>query len=400
MEVIKIKRLIKGFSIILSTLSIIIFSLIIYGSSALPDFIKTIRSDLSFSGIYTVSVSETDNNVYEKAPAENTASDSDIKLFGTFPVKKINVTKSERKYLIPGGELVGIRLKTNGVLVVGTESFRSNGNTVTPAEDAGITIGDSLLEINGKAISTNKELAEIIANSSGQAINLIISRNGEIKELTLLPQISDITGNYKGGLWVRDSTGGIGTLTYFDIENGTFASLGHGIYDTDTNKLLPSESGELYSAELNGIQKGVSGCAGELKGVISGNAFGKIKTNCDNGIFGNAYYIDTSSEMMPVAAADEINTGEAQIISTINNEKAYYNIEIEKINLNSENKNMIIKITDEELLSATGGIIQGMSGSPIIQNGRIVGAVTHVFVNDPTRGYGIFIDNMLNNHNN
>ncbi len=395
MEVIKIKKFIKGFSIALTTLSVIIFSLIIYGSSALPDFIRTIGTDLNFSGIYSVSVSENGSSDISVSVTENYTTDSDIKLFGTFPVKKINVTKSERKYVIPGGELVGIRLKTNGVLVVGTESFMSNGNNVAPAQDAGIRVGDSLLKIDGKAISTNKELAEIISDSGGQPINVVINRDGEEKNLTLKAQLSDVTGNYKGGLWVRDSTGGIGTLTYFDIENGTFASLGHGIYDTDTNKLLPSESGELFSATLNGIQKGISGSAGELKGVISGNAFGKININCDSGIFGNVYYINTDDDMLPVATADEIEVGKAQIISTINNTKNYYDVEIEKINLNSDNKNMIIKITDEELLSATGGIIQGMSGSPIIQNGMIVGAVTHVFLNDPTKGYGIFLENML-----
>ncbi len=292
---------------------------------------------------------------------------------------------------------MGIRLKTNGVLVVGTESFISDGKEVSPAQNAGICIGDSLLEIDGKSISSNKELSDIIASSMGNPVKVLVIREGTSKELTLQPEISDISGCYKGGLWIRDSTGGIGTLTYIDVENGTFGSLGHGIYDTDTSQLIPTDTGELYSANLTGIKKGITGNAGEIKGIIEGNCYANISINSENGIFGSVFYIDAESKALPAASADEIKTGEAQIISTVSgNSKNYYNIEIEKINLNAENKNLIIKVTDENLLNTTGGIIQGMSGSPIIQDGMIVGAVTHVFLNDPTRGYGIFIENMLN----
>ncbi len=396
MEVIKIRKVIRFLTLVSSLVSVVVFSLVIYGSSVLPDFIRTIGNNMNFSGIYSVTVSENSYLSDSTEVANFSSENTDIKLFGTIPVKKINVTKSDRKFLIPGGELVGIRLKTKGVLVVGTESFKSSGKDVSPAETAGINVGDSLIEIDGNKISSNKELAEIIAASMGNPMKMLICRNGENKELILQPEISDITGIYKGGLWIRDSTGGIGTLTYIDIEKGTFASLGHGIYDTDTNQLLPADSGELYSANLTGIKKGIAGNAGELKGVIGGNCYANINLNCDNGIFGSIFHINTDTQMIPVAVTDEIEIGKAQIISTvINDTKDYYDIEIEKINLNAENKNMVIKVTDDKLLETTGGIIQGMSGSPIIQNGMIIGAVTHVFLNDPTKGYGIFIDNML-----
>ncbi len=393
---IKIKKSIKILTLILSILSVLIFSLIIYGYSTLPDFTGTINNEISFSGIYTASLSEGTNSIGTEKASASTTANSDIKLFGTIPVKSISITKSDRKYLIPGGELVGIRLKTSGVLVVGTESFLSNGKEVSPAEKAGIRVGDALIRIDGKTVSTNKELSEIIASSEGKSLKLTVKRGEIDTDILLKPEISDITGTYKGGLWIRDATGGIGTLTYIDIENGTFASLGHGIYDTDTNQLLPAESGELYSANLTGIKKGLPGNAGEIKGVIGGTRYASISSNCEKGVYGNIYYIDDATDMIPVATADEIKQGSAQIISTvIDDTKDYYDIEIERINHNTENKNMIIKVTDKRLLQATGGIIQGMSGSPIIQNGMIVGAVTHVFLNDPSKGYAILIENMM-----
>ena len=222
-------------------------------------------------------------------------------------------------------------------------------------------------------------------------------RNSKTINVTLKPEISALSGLYKGGLWIRDSTGGIGTLTFTDSINGTFGSLGHGIYDIDTGELIPTECGEVYNADLNTVIKGTNGTAGEIRGSFHGNAFGTIDVNCDNGVCGKIIDNITQSEVIPVADKNEISTGHAQIISTVNgNKKEYFDIEIEKINKTSDNKNMIIKVIDDDLLSVTGGIVQGMSGSPIIKDGMIVGAVTHVFLNDPTKGYGIFIENMLN----
>ena len=221
-------------------------------------------------------------------------------------------------------------------------------------------------------------------------------RNNKTIFLTLKPEKSTITGKYKSGLWIRDSTGGIGTLTFADIKNGTFASLGHGIYDVDTNSLLTSSGGTLYTAKLSGITKGCNGIAGELRGSIGSETLGEeVFINCENGIYGSISKNFSMEDIMPVAFNNEVKVGKAQIVSTVNNQKTVFDIEIEKIDMNTENKNMIIKITDKELIDTTGGIVQGMSGSPIIQNDKFVGAVTHVFLNDPTKGYAILAENML-----
>ena len=307
------------------------------------------------------------------------------------------VNKNTRKYLIPGGNLIGIRLKTDGVLIVGTESFESVNGTVSPADNAGIMVGDTLKTVEDIKITNNEQLSRIISSSDGNDLDIEIIREGKNIAVTLTPEISAVTGQYKCGLWIRDAMGGIGTLTYCDIEEGCFGSLGHGIYDTDTGNIIPTEKGEICDATLSGVTKGTKGTAGELKGTICGEAYGNIISNNENGIYGNIEYFSEELEVYPVAFIDEVTEGYAEIISTVrNNTKEYFDIEIEKINKSAENKNYIIRVTDEELLEITGGIVQGMSGSPIIQNGRIIGAVTHVFVNEPTKGYGIFIDNMLN----
>lgn len=390
------KIIIKSISSILSIFSLIIFSLIIYGNNYLPDETETFSENISFSKIYSAKVSFNTVSPAFNSDNKTQLSSADIKLFGTIPVKNINISKTDRKYLAAGGELIGIRLKTEGVLVVGTESFESYNGTAAPAQDAGIEVGDTLISIDGQSISCNSELGEIIAQSQGRTLDVEIKRNENIIKTTITPQKSTLTDLYKGGLWIRDSTGGIGTLTFTDLITGEIGTLGHGIYDVDTGNLLPTESGEFFSATLSGVTKGSDGTAGELRGSIGTDVYGCIDINCENGVYGTLNYFELTEELYPVATAGEIETGKAQIISTVcGNSKDFYDIEIEKINTNSENKNLIIKVTDDELLSITGGIVQGMSGSPIIQNGMLVGAVTHVFLNDATKGYGIFIENML-----
>lgn len=395
-----IKKLIKCFSILLSFITVFLFVLIVYGNNNLPNEIKTVNSKVIFSKIFSVNFEN--NEISASATSYNKDSrESQIKLFGAVPVKEINFEKTERKYVAVGGELIGIRLKTQGVLVVGTESFESQTGTCCPAKEAGIEIGDTLISLDDKNISNNMELSQYIENSNGDPIKVDILRNGVKKTFTLTPKLSTVSGLYKSGLWIRDSTGGIGTLTYIDFNEGTMASLGHGIYDVDTEALIPAKDGAFYSATLNGVTKGSGGNAGELKGFINDDYyFGSIYTNCENGIFGEVKYFESNNTYLPVATNDEIKPGKAQIISTVDsNGKQYFDIEIEKIIDTTSNKNMIIKITDDKLLKTTGGIVQGMSGSPIIQNGMLVGAVTHVFLNEPEKGYGIFIDNMLSADN-
>ncbi len=389
------KKIIKFSSVLLATVAFVIFSFIIYGNICFTDEAYVSDGRIYLSELFTVSKYK--GNISTSAKIDIRSNDSnEIKLLGAIPVKNVAHDESNRKYLVPGGDLIGIKLKTDGVLVVGTESFQSENGTVCPAENAGIAVGDTLKTVEDIKISNNEQLSEIISTSEGHSLDVEIIRDGKTVAMTLTPEISSVTGQYKCGLWIRDSTGGIGTLTYCDVENGCFGSLGHGIYDTDTGKIIPTEKGEICDAILNGVTKGTGGTAGELKGIISGSAYGDIISNNENGIYGSLDYIGNGLDILPVAFPDEVMTGSAEIISTVrNNAKESFNIEIEKINHSTDSKNFIIKVTDDELLEITGGIVQGMSGSPIIQNGKIVGAVTHVFVNDPTKGYGIFIDNML-----
>ena len=392
-----LKKFIKSTAVFISVITVMIFSLIVYGDISLPDEISSDKSNALYSVLFSTEINY--DHAYQAVNTDvpgNIVNSGKIKLLGAIPVKEISVNESKRKYLIPGGELVGIRLKTDGVLIVGTESFDSTSGEVSPANEAGIQIGDTLISIDGIRVTTNEQISDIIQLSDGENLDVEISRNGKHLDLTITPEISTVTGHYKCGLWIRDSTGGIGTLTYCDIETGSFASLGHGIYDVDTGSLLPTQQGALSNAALSGVRKGTSGNAGELKGSITGEVYGNIISNNENGIYGTLSYYTLDTNPLPVAYMSEIETGPAQIISTVSdNKKEYYDIEIEKLNKSSDNKNMIIRITDDRLLDITGGIVQGMSGSPIIQNGKIIGAVTHVFVNDPPRGYGIFIGNML-----
>lgn len=393
------KKIIKIFTAILSVFSVIIMCLTVYGNFALPDSADVIGNDITFSRIYSAAFSGGgDSPVISQAEnsGDSPVQTSTIKLLNTFPVKTIEMHKTSRRYVAAGGELIGIKLKTCGVLIVGTESFECAQGTVNPAAEAGIQIGDILLSIDSTAVTDNKTLTKIIENSGGKTLSLTLQRNGEEYSTGLTPRKSVVSDIYKGGLWIRDCSCGIGTLTYSDISSGTIASLGHGIYDVDTKAIVPAKSGEFTSAKLAGIKKGENGTAGELRGIIGDELYGELKINCDAGIYGNLAYAPRDCELVPVAGINEIKTGSAQIISTLSSgEKEYYDIEIEKLNRNDSNKNMVIKVCDEDLINETGGIVQGMSGSPIIQNGMLIGAVTHVFLNNPLMGYGIFAENML-----
>lgn len=303
--------------------------------------------------------------------------------------------------LIPGGTPVGIYMDTDGVMVINTQIIEGpSGKKINPGEGI-IESGDYIIEMNGEEIETKNQLLEQVEGINGDIVDLKIRREEEILLVKIQPTI-DVNGTYKLGLWVRDNLQGLGTLTYVDPSNN-FGALGHGIHDIDTSELLEITNGELYKASISGIIKGESGSPGGLEGIIIYNKFnniGEIKTNHDSGIYGtlnNTDNLGIDTTAIPIGTINEIEKGYAQIRSTIDDKVNEYDIEILKVNkYGSEvNKGIVIRITDAELIRETGGIVQGMSGSPIIQNGKIIGAVTHVMVNDPTKGYGIFIENML-----
>ncbi len=292
-------------------------------------------------------------------------------------------------------------MKTKGILVVGTGSVEgADGLSHEPSENI-LKSGDYITAVNGHAVTQKEELIREVNHCGGNPVVLTINRGGSQTELLVSPTQ---TGNeeYKLGLWVRDDTQGIGTLTYLDAE-GNYGALGHGISDVDTGTLMDLSGGTLYHTEILSVVRGMKGSPGEMAGVIrykNSEVLGTIDANTEEGIFGKITRRQeelVKQEPVEVAYKQEIVQGPATILSAVDGEVKEYSIQIDKVRLNSQepNKSMIISITDPELLSKTGGIIQGMSGSPILQNGKLIGAVTHVFIQDAAKGYGIFIENML-----
>ncbi|MDE7176631.1 MAG: SpoIVB peptidase [Lachnospiraceae bacterium] len=325
----------------------------------------------------------------------------DLKLFGVFPYKNVDIEVIQDKMLIPSGIPIGIYVKTEGVLVVGIGEFESSGGeAVSPARYV-LQKGDYILKSNGEEVENKKHFISMVEASEGEDMVLTIRRGGEITDVMINAEKNKMQ-EWKLGIWIRDNAQGIGTMTYESTDD-TFGALGHGINDVDTSILMNLEEGVLYRTEIVGITRGAGGAPGELTGYIeydSENVIGEITENTASGIFGicdpalleNAVY-----EPVPIALKQEIELGPAQIICSVSGEPEFYDVEIVEVNLEQENVNrgIVIRVVDEKLLMLTGGIIQGMSGSPIIQNGKLAGAVTHVLVNDSTKGYGIFIEEML-----
>jgi stage IV sporulation protein B len=312
--------------------------------------------------------------------------------------------------VIAGGQPIGIYVETDGVLVLGTTAVTdTNGNTQNPAQNI-VVKGDYIVAVNGTQIHYKSELIEKTQQSGGDALVLTLRRNETLIKVRVVPVLTALnedasdtdSGVYRLGIWVRDDTQGIGTLT-FCTSDGTFGALGHGVSDVDTGDLLESDTGSIYQASISYVVKGESGAPGELVGSIdysNANQLGLITNNTACGIFGkgNAKLQQyDSSQSLPVGLKSEVQTGSAVIRSAFTGQMQEYTVEIEQVHVDDAQgtPDMVVKVTDEKLLSITGGIVQGLSGSPIIQNGKIIGALTHVFVKDPTKGYGIFIEDML-----
>ena len=304
--------------------------------------------------------------------------------------------------VIPVGEIVGIKLYTNGVLVVGTSEIQSiDGSIHKPFANTQIKEGDSIIAVNDIIVNNTKELINAINLCNDEKIEITYINKEIEKKCEMIP-VKDKNNEYKIGLWVRDSAAGVGTVTFYNELTQSFAALGHAITDIDTGEIIKTSSGEIDDVNIVSIIKGANEEPGKIQGAIKSNKIiGNIYKNTDLGIFGvvknNSNLKLDYSKKMNVAPRQEISLGEASILSDIDGEIRQYKIEIQKIYLNNnyDNKCMLIKVTDEELLNKTGGIIQGMSGSPIIQNGKFCGAVTHVFVNNPTIGYAVFADKMI-----
>ena len=322
------------------------------------------------------------------------------KWLGVLPLKTIKVHTVEKQEVLVSGSPVGIYMETKGVLVIDSgEITDREGIRRTPAEHI-IQSGDYICEIDGKVLTGTRQLMQLVRENQGEPMELQVIRHQETIKLEMTP-VETEDGSYKLGIWVRDNIQGIGTLTYVE-PNGTFGALGHGISDADTGERLEISDGDLYRADILSIRKGTAGTPGELRGVINYREENRIGTICGNSQYGIRGQMEPgkyaeSMKKIPTGLKQEIQTGKAEIRCDIGDGIREYQCEILEIDSNARdtNKCFVLRITDDDLLSRTGGIVQGMSGSPVLQNGKLIGAITHVFVNDPTKGYGIFIENMM-----
>lgn len=341
-------------------------------------------------------------------PGEEETYTVDLKYMGIFPLKSVNLDVVSGKEVAISGIPVGIYLKTEGVLVIDTGNYENRrGEEISPAHDI-LQPGDYIIQVNSDAVTGKKQFVDMIENSGGEDLILTILRGGELSEVKISPQQNE-EGIYKIGAWVRDSAQGIGTLSYI-TEQGEFAALGHGINDTDIGSLMQLKKGSVYETNILGIRKASDSQPGELTGIITfdeSDYIGKIEKNTSNGIYGSLSEDFLKTErgeeflgdcvVYPVALKQEIEEGPAQVYCCLDEASAFYDVRIDKVvyNPSVKNRGIMLTVTDEKLLAKTGGIVQGMSGSPIVQNGKVIGVVTHVLVRDSTRGYGIFIENML-----
>ena len=332
--------------------------------------------------------------------AGNEKQKAELKLFGIFPIKTVTLSKSEEKYVVPGGIPFGVKMISDGVMITAVSGVNCEGRVVSPARDAGLKIGDVIVSINDEIMHSNEDVISAVNDADGNALNVTVKHpNGNSEQLKLKPVLDSSDKCYKLGIWVRDSSAGIGTVTFYDPQSQTFGGLGHAVCDSDTGNALALLEGEIVGAEIDGVTKGKNGAPGQLCGHFSPYfGAGRILKNDETGVYGTLNKVKVMSQPIPVAFKQDVKVGKATMLTTICGSSAEeYEIEIEKICIGDgrKTKNMVVHITDRRLLSQAGGIVQGMSGSPIIQNRKLVGAVSHVFVNDCTRGYAIFAENML-----
>jgi stage IV sporulation protein B len=373
---------------------------------AVPEIISVYSDDTTCNDISLpfVSLVYNDQSVAVSASVNGDSiqtHEAEALIFGIIPLKSVEVNVFNRISLYPGGMTFGVRLYTDGVMLVGMSDVATENGNVNPAYQAGLRIKDIITKINGINLTTVDKVMELIEKSKGEPIAVTVKRAGDEITFTLTPVYSAADNNYKAGIWIRDSAAGIGTVTYINPQDKTFAGLGHGITDIDTGELMPLLHGTISGVTISGITKGRAGSPGEILGYFTNKNEGALLGNTRAGVYGVMKKLPEKihGDPLPIALKNEIKEGAAVIYSTDGKDDIeMYDVMITGINKNdSEYKNFIIEVTDPDLLELTGGIIQGMSGSPVIQNGHIIGAVTHVMINDPRKGYGIFIENMLRN---
>lgn len=391
---------------------VILFLLVVYmyvcNISMLPNNIILMQGEaLNLNTILGINVksSSLSNAVTASSNLNNSITQNtgkvnlELDLFNLFPVKDVTVNVIPKTKVVPLGKAIGMRLYTEGVLVVGMSEIEGK----KPYENSGIETGDKIVEVNNVEIKSTDELIQCVNSANGSSVEIKYINDKNEEEVANITPAKTAENEYKLGLWVRDAAAGVGTVTFYEPSSGEFGALGHGINDVDTYELIDIANGEIVTTNIIDIVKGEKGSPGEIRGIIEGErTIGNVSKNTSFGVYGNmlnttSLNINKESEL-EVANRSEIKLGKAEIMCELENGKVEkYEIEIQKIFLdnNSDNKSMLIKVTDEELIEKTGGIIQGMSGAPVIQSGKFIGAVTHVLVNDPQMGYAIFGDLMI-----
>ena len=389
--------LIAAFSLILPG------SISVYSEEELPSRINIPFVSYSASNTNDDSVKCTAEAMPVSGSSVKTDSDLlnvEARLLGILPIGNIDVNVYRNVKVCPGGMSFGVKISTEGVLIVGMSDISTPDGRINPAYDAGIRVGDVITKINGKDADSVITVTKAFSECGGKPVSICILRDGTEQVYDVQP-ISDGNG-YKVGIWVRDSTAGIGTVTYIVPETGAFAGLGHGIFDNDTGKLMPMRRGTVSDVIISGIKKGRAGAPGELQGYFGSEKLGTLVFNRESGVYGVFSKLPDNadtSELIPIGLSNDVVEGDATIICTLDEKGPQrYSIKISQISHDAGSlKNFVIHVTDPKLLEQTGGIVQGMSGSPVIQNEKLIGSVTHVMIGDPTSGYGIFIENMLKN---
>lgn len=376
----------------------VIFSFVIYANAAYPDtfYVKN-SSDNVIDNIFYLSYDDEKSVDYQSAEVVG-GENSDLTLLGVIPVKSETVKTADEDTVLVSGDSFGIKLYSDGVMVVGTKDVTVNGKTVNPSRDAGIAVGDIIVSINGEKVYSSDRVSEILNDNNGEVFQIKVNRNGEYRDFSLTPVYVDSEGCYKAGMWVRDSTAGIGTVTFYNPSSGNMAALGHPITDVDTGEIIPILDGQAVETTVSSVSKSTASETGSISCDFSNKEIGVLNKNTRQGIYGKySSKVDLSQFCeYEVALPQEVQKGFCQIITTVDESgPQIYSAEITRIYQNDDEKNMIIKITDDRLIEKTGGIVQGMSGTPIIQNGKLVGAITHVIVNNPLKGYGVFAQTML-----
>lgn len=378
-----------------------VFGVVIYLNGSISDNYKIKKGDgLTFNTAVPITAEYEGLKLSQTGKTEQIGEEFDVKLkaFGIIPFSTVNVEVVDELHVSVLGTPFGMKLYTDGVLVIDITTVETVSGSISPGEDAGVKKGDYILSADGRQVLTNEELSAAVAASGGNRIKLVIKRGGTQKTVYVTPALSKETNSYRIGLWVRDSSAGIGTLTFYSPATGIVCGLGHGVCDEDTGDLLELKNGEIVSAEIVSVEKGSSGSPGQLKGRFTYGTIGKIDCNSEKGVYSVLKGKLGFSRLTETALKQEVRDGDAQILCTVDGrEPQLYSCRIKKRSSAylSATQNMTVTVTDPELLKLTGGIVQGMSGSPILQNGKLIGAVTHVLIDDPTTGYAIFAENML-----